>query len=444
MKYYLAIDIGASSGRHIVAHIEGNRLVTEEIYRFPNGAKEEGGRLYWDVDSIFDHIIKGLQRAGELNKIPSYIGIDTWAVDYALIGKDGKRLYPVFCYRDERGAKASVKVHEKLPFEALYKKTGIQYLSFNTIYQLYDDKLNGRLDKAYRMLMLPDYFNYLLTGKIKQEYTNATSTGLVNATTHDWDEDILNALGINKSLLSVIEKPSTIVGRFTDEIAKKVGYRSVIALPATHDTASAVEALDIENGVPYISSGTWSLLGVKVDRAITDEKSMKSNWSNEGGPDYFRYQKNIMGLWLVQRLREELCPEKSFAAIADEAEKSGYNFVIDVNDQMFFAPKSMKKAFDDACPDNEKLKENADYFKAAYLGLAHCYKRTLDELYDNTGIRAEKLYIAGGGAKNEFLNKLTADVCGVKVISLPIEATAIGNLKRLLTADGVDVTKLII
>lgn len=444
MKYYLAIDIGASSGRHIVAHVENGRLVTEEIYRFPNGAKEVDGRLYWDVDGIFDNILKGLERAGELNKIPAYIGIDTWAVDYALIGEDGKRLYPVFCYRDARGERAAAKVHRKIPFNSLYEKTGIQYQPFNTVYQLYDDKTEGRLKKAYKMLMLPDYFNYLLTGVIKQEYTNATSTGLVNATKNDWDEDILKTLGIDKSIFSKPTMPGCVVGGLKDEIAKKVGYKSIIALPATHDTASAVDALDIGEGVPYLSSGTWSLLGVKIKKALTDEKSAATNWSNEGGPAYFRYQKNIMGLWLVQRLRSELCPEKSFDEIVKEVEKCPYNRVIDVNDKIFFSPPSMKKAFDDATKGGgERPISEADYFKAAYLGLAHCYKRTLDELYDNTGIRAEKLYIAGGGAKNDYLNGLTAEVCGVEVIALPVEATAIGNLKRIISADGVDVSALV-
>ena len=268
MNYYLAIDIGASSGRHILAHLQDGKMVTEEIYRFSNGPQILPGtpgalgsqgnkRLMWDTERLFKEILNGLKRAKELNKIPVSVGVDTWGVDYVLLDESDTPLEGVYCYRDGRTKSAVPSAHRRIPFAELYAKTGIQYQSFNTVYQLYDDKRDGRLQKAKTFLMLPDYFHYLLTGVKRQEYTNATTTGMVNALTHAWDEEILDALGYDKKLFGALSQPGTAVGEFTDEVAAFVGYRAKVVLPATHDTASAVLAAPLEGQTPYISSGTW-------------------------------------------------------------------------------------------------------------------------------------------------------------------------------------------
>ena len=434
MKYALAIDIGASSGRHIIGYKKNNEIVYEEIYRFPNGVKNVNGHLVWDVNALFKEILTGLKKAKTLNKKPDVIGIDTWAVDYALLDENDKLIDCVYAYRDKRTEKSIPEVHKILPHEELYKLCGIQFQPFNTIYQLYEDKMSGRLSKAKSFLMLPDYLHFLLTGNKKQEYTNATSTSMVNADTKTWDKDILSKLGLNKGLFKELSNPGTVVGTFKEDIKEYLGYDAKVVLPATHDTASAVEALDIKDE-PYISSGTWSLLGIKVKDAIRDEKSHKGNWSNEGGPGYYRYQKNIMGMWLVQSLRNELCPEKDFVEIAELARNSNFNGIVNANDQAFLAPKSMKEAFDSHL--NKVIKrdlELGDYFRSAYLSLAYLYKESLLELENNTGKVFHNLYIVGGGAKNTFLNELTEQLCQIKVTAIPIEATAIGNLKVLLNS----------
>ena len=430
MKYALAIDIGASSGRHIIGYKQNGQIIVEEIYRFPNGVKNDNGHLIWDIDALFNEIINGLKKAKEINKIPEVIGIDTWAVDYALLDNKDQLIGNIYAYRDHRTEKSIPIVHSLISHQELYSATGIQYQPFNTIYQLYEDKMSLRLNEAHTFLMLPDYLNFLLTGRKKQEYTNATSTSLVNSMKQTWDSYILSRLDLPKSLFSELSKPGTFVGYFKDEISNLVGYKARVILPATHDTASAVEALDIPNYIPYISSGTWSLLGVKVDRSKNDEESRRGNWSNEGGPNYFRYQKNIMGMWLIQSLKKELCPDLDFLTITDMAKESSCDLLINANDPSLLAPKSMKQAFDKLL--NNPTLEIRDYFRIAYRSLAYSYKQALEELSKNTNRSFNELYIVGGGAKNTFLNTLTEEICHIKVIALPIEATALGNLKILL------------
>ncbi len=428
MRKYLAIDIGASSGRHIAGWLENGDIKTEEIYRFKNGVESKEGKLVWNVELLFKEIINGLKVAKEKDCIPVSIGVDTWAVDYALLDKDNKLIGDVFSYRDSRTKQAADDVHRIISFKKLYERTGIQFQPFNTVYQLYADKLSGKTERAESMLMIPDYLNFLLTGVKKQEYTNATSTGLVNAQTHCWDCEILDLLGFNRKLFKELSPPQTVVGRLKKEIAEEIGYNAEVVLPATHDTASAVEGIPMTENCPYISSGTWSLLGIKVPQAITDEKSRIANYSNEGGIGYYRYQKNIMGMWVVNRLRDELCPDKPFPEIVKEAQESNFNEYAGVNDSAFLSPESMKAAF---CNALKSEPGNAgDYFRCAYLSLAHSYKTALDGLSANTGIKSDKLYIVGGGAKNGFLNRLTEEICKVKVMALPIEASAIGNIKQ--------------
>ncbi len=427
MENFLAIDIGASSGRHIVGRRgENGEITTDEVFRFANGVTDNGESLVWDVARLFENVKLGIRAAVQKYGTIESLAIDTWGVDYVLLGGDGE-IAPCYSYRDGRTVSAVRAVHDAVPFETLYKRTGIQFQPFNTVYQLYDDLVKGRLDDATDFLMLPEYLAYLLTGVKKKEYTNATTTGLVNCSTGKFDAGIIRSLGLPARLFGELERPRTRVGALKPQIAAEVGASMDVVLCATHDTASAVEAIPVGKGVPYISSGTWSLLGIKTEKPINDPASRAANYSNEGGVGYNRYQKNIMGMWVVNRLRDELCPETPFGDIVKAARSSGFDCVVDIDDPIFLAPESMKRAFDYTV--KKKPRSSADYFKCACNSLAHNYKKALEELRKNTGTDFSELHIVGGGAKNEYLNRLTESVCGVKVVALPIEASAVGNLK---------------
>ena len=422
MERYLAIDIGASSGRHIVGWREDGGLKTKEVYRFPNGVQEQDGHLVWDVVALLAHVNTGIAAAkAEFPEIVS-LSIDTWGVDYVLL-RGNEEIRPVYAYRDSRTETVIPKVHEILPFAELYTKTGCQFQAFNSIYQLYADKLAGRLDGVTDFLMLPEYLLWKLCGVKAKEYTNATTTGMVSAETGEFDPEIVSALGL-PPIFPKLQAPGTVLGEYE-------GIKCLLC--ATHDTASAVEGIPMEGNHPYISSGTWSLLGVKTPCPITDDASRAANSSNEGGVGYNRYQKNIMGMWLVNRLKDELCPETPFSEIVRMAAESRFAETVNANAPEFLAPDSMKAAFDAAL--SAKPQSVGDYFRCAYHSLAQSYTEALAELESNTGHTYKKLYIVGGGAKNDFLNRLTAQATGKQVVALPIEATALGNLKIQMEAD---------
>ena len=417
MKYALAIDIGASSGRHIVGWLEDGTIQTKEVYRFPNGVTEQGGHLIWDIDALLGYVKAGIAEAKKAFSNITSLSIDTWGVDYVLLRGD-EEVRPVYAYRDSRTEAVISEVHEKMPFSELYRHTGCQFQPFNSIYQLYADQAAGRLEGVTDLLMIPEYLMYKLCGIKAREFTNATTMGMVNAQTGEFDETILEKLGYPRHLFPKLSQPGTVIGE----------YKGIqIVLCATHDTGSAVEGISMDGNHPYISSGTWSLLGVKTPKPITDEGSRKANYSNEGGVGYNRYQKNIMGMWLVNELRRDLCPDVSFPEIVKAAEESDCELLVDANAPEFLAPKSMKEAFDKAT--DGKLDTIGDYFRCAYRSLAESYRLALSELEHNTETTYEKLYIVGGAAKNAFLNRLTEEATGKKVIAMPIEATALGNLK---------------
>ena len=417
MKVYLAIDIGASSGRHIVGWREDGELKTREVYRFPNGVAERDGHLTWDIAALEGHVKAGIDEALKLYPGIESLSIDTWGVDYVLMNKD-QPILPCYAYRDGRTETVIPQVHEKIAFSELYRRTGIQYQPFNTIYQLYADKLAGRLDQACGFLMIPEYLMYTLCGVKSHEYTNATTGGMVNAETGAYDDGIIAALDLPKAFFKPLQQPGTVIGQ----------YKGIkVVLCATHDTGSAVEGIPMEGDELYISSGTWSLLGVKTPKPLTDEASRAANYSNEGGVGYNRYQKNLMGMWLANRLRAELCPDKPWNEITAEAEEKHFDHFVDVNDPIFLAPESMKAAFDQKLPHPPKCAMG--YFRCAYRSLAQGYKQAIDEIERNTDKTYDKLYIVGGGAKNQYLNRLTEEATGKRVVALPIEATALGNLK---------------
>ena len=422
MKYYLAIDIGASSGRHIVGWMEDGEIQTKEVYRFPNGVQMLDGHLTWNVDRLLSHVKQGIAEAKAAFGAIESLSVDTWGVDYVLLRGD-ESVSPCYAYRDSRTGAVIPQVHEILPFSRLYRRTGIQFQPFNTIYQLYADRLAGRLEGVTDFLMIPEYLMYRLTGVKSHEYTNATTTGMVSAETGQYDEEIIRALNLPGHLFRPLQQPGTVIGEYE-------GIRVILC--ATHDTGSAVEG--IPGDQPYISSGTWSLLGVKTEKPITDAASELANWSNEGGVGYNRYQKNIMGMWLVNRLRDELCPDKPFGEIVAEAEKSSFEETVDANAQAFLAPESMKAAFDAALSMTPQ--SVGDYFRCAYRSLALSYLNAIGELQHNTKQHYDSIRIVGGGAKNTFLNRLTEQATGKNVIALPIEATAIGNLKLQMEEQG--------
>lgn len=427
----MAIDIGASSGRHIVGEAEDGRIKLREVYRFSNGAGESGGGLVWGAERLFKEVLNGLKAAGQAGLAPDFVGIDTWAVDYALL-RDGELLGDIACYRDLRTVPVTDKVHALIPFEKLYERTGIQFQPFNTIYQLMCDKESGKLARADGFLMLPDHLNFRLTGVAKQEYTNATSTGMVNARTHDWDEEIISALGYDRRLFKPLAQPGESVGRFTAQVRDFVGYDAEVVLPATHDTASAVLAAPIKFGSAYISSGTWSLLGAEQERAHTDKGSMAANYSNEGSINFtFRYQKNITGLWMLQSVRKE-AGEPTFAQMERWA-RGAKGTVIDVNDKRFLSPENMCR---EICAAAGKVMHMPELLRTVYDSLAACYAAAIKELEAGTGQTFESIHIIGGGSRDRLLNELTARAIGKKVTAGPVEATATGNIIMQMIASG--------
>jgi len=417
MKKALAIDIGASSGRHIVGWPENGEIRTKEVYRFPNGVKEENGHLVWDMEALTAAVKAGIAEAKKAFPEIEKLSIDTWGVDYVLLQGDCE-VQPVYAYRDHRTEAVIPSVHERMPFPELYRHTGCQFQPFNTVYQLCADKEASRLEGVTDFLMIPEYLMWKLCGTKAKEFTNATTTGMIDAETLEFDREIISRLGLPEDLFPKLRQPGECIGEYE-------GIR--VLLCATHDTGSAVEGIPMEEESLYLSSGTWSLLGVKTPKPLTDDGSQQANYSNEGGVGYNRYQKNIMGMWLVNELRRELCPNVDFGQLVSEAEQSAFEKTVNADDAAFLSPKSMKKAFDEAlgCPGMER----GDYFRCAYLSLAQSYRKAIEELEANTGKHYDKLYIVGGGAKNAFLNRLTEEATGKQVIALPIEATAIGNLR---------------
>lgn len=443
-QYYLAVDIGASSGRHILAHMEDGKMVLEEIHRFPNSMKERNGKKIWDVEQLFEEILTGMKKCKKLGKIPQSVGIDTWAVDFVLLDKDGNRLGDAVGYRDKRTEGMDDKVYEILSEKELYARTGIQKQIFNTVYQLMAVKNENEnlLTQADRLLMIPDYFHYLLTGKAVTEYTNATTTQLVNPVTKDWDKDLIRTLGYPVNLFTQIVKPGTDIGPVKEVIAEKIGYNCHVVLPATHDTGSAVMAVPIVTDVSeslYISSGTWSLMGTEQMFANCGEESRIHNLTSEGGYDYrFRYLKNIMGLWMIQSVKKEIAQEMSFDQICKQAANCQIVSVVDCNDERFLAPENMTKEVQDACRESgQQVPETiAEVAAVIYNSLAKCYARVKKEMEEITGVHYNAIHIVGGGANADYLNRLVAKETGVPVYAGPSEATAIGNLSAQMITAG--------
>lgn len=433
-QYYLAIDIGASSGRHILAHMVQGRMVLEEIYRFPNGMVEQDGELIWEIDKLFEEIKTGMKKCLEINKIPTSVGIDTWAVDFVLLDENDARLGNATAYRDGRTKGMDEAVYQHISEEELYAITGIQKQMFNTVYQLMalKERQPEQLNRAKKLLLIPDYFHYLLTGKAVTEYTNATTTQLVRPDTKNWDMELIKKLGFPEKIFQPILIPGSELGHLSKEMQQEIGYDCQVILPATHDTGSAVVAVPSnQKDMLYISSGTWSLMGTELMNADCSMKSRELNLTNEGGYDYrFRYLKNIMGLWMIQSVKKEIGSAYSFGEICAMASKSKIKSIVDCNDKRFLAPENMTEEVMCACRESgQQVPQNiAEVAAVIYNSLARCYTKTLDEIEQITGRTYEKIHIVGGGSSADYLNKLTATATGRIVYAGPSEATASGNI----------------
>ena len=442
--YYLAVDIGASSGRHMLATYNDGKMTLEEVYRFENGMDDDNGKKTWDTDRLFKEIISGMIQCKKIGKVPVSMSIDTWAVDYVLLDDKDRRIGDAYGYRDSRTDNIENEVYKIISEESLYKRTGIQKQKFNTIYQLMADKIKEpeRLKNAKTFLMLPDYFQFLLTGLKASEYTNATSTQLVDPHTKQWDYELIDMLKLPRDIFGGLKAPGTVLGTLSKDIQSRVGFDTKVVMCASHDTASAVMAVpEISDNVLYISSGTWSLMGTELKMADCDDNSRKYNFTNEGGYDYrFRYLKNIMGLWIIQSVRHELNDKYTFAELCEEAEKADYiTSVIDVNDEYFLAPENMTEAIKSYCRNNNMSVPDTvgEVAAVVYKSLAGSYADTVSQIEENTDTVYEAIYVIGGGANAAYLNRLTAISTGKKVIAGPVEATAIGNAMAQMITDGI-------
>ena len=434
-KYYLAVDIGASSGRHILGHLENGKIELEEIYRFENGMDHKDGKLLWNLDRLFGEIVTGMRKCKELGKIPVSMAIDTWAVDYVLLDAQDRILGETYGYRDHRTDGMDAETAKILQETELYAKTGIQKQIFNTIYQLMAEKQKEPelLQRAETLLMLPDYFGFRLTGNKLSEYTNGSTTQLVNPTTFQWDTDLIRKLGYPEDIFLPLQMPGTKVGQLLPEIQKEVGFNLEVVLCGSHDTASAVMAVPQTSGDGiYISSGTWSLMGIESLKPIINGNAAAANFTNEGGYDRrFRFLKNIMGLWMIQSVRHEYNDAYSFAQLCEMAEDSrDFPSRVDVNDPSFLSPDSMVEAIKKYCQKTgQQVPESVGEFASVvYRSLAQSYGETVSSLEKIAGRTYDSIHIIGGGSNAAYLNQLTADATGKTVYAGPGEATAIGNL----------------
>ena len=443
MTYYLAIDIGASSGRHILGWLENGQLRTEEVYRFANGIIKQGDSLLWDAETLVREVITGIKACGEAGKIPKSIAIDTWGVDYVLLDEQLRELPPVYAYRDARTAAMPARVEQLISPQDLYVRTGIARQAFNSIYQLMCDKESGRLAQAAHCLMMPDYLAWRLTGLLTNEYTNATTTGLVNAATRDWDTELLQLLGLPAHIFQPLGRCSDVIGTFTQEIQGKTGFDAQVIFAPTHDTASAVAACDIDEsstdagsadaGSIYISSGTWSLIGIESPVPILSEAAWLANFTNEGGAGgTYRVLKNLMGMWLLQGVRRDIGGSKTPDDLMHMAMESGFVELFDVNSPLLTAPENMTNA---VCALLGRQLPVGDVLNAIYHSLAQAYAQAAEEIEAITGRTFGGIHIVGGGGRDAYLGQLTAQYTGKQVTIGRKEATAAGNLLSQVMAD---------
>lgn len=439
-RHCVAVDLGASSGRVMLASYQPGQqtLALREIHRFTNSLKKVDGFDCWDIDSLEAEIRCGLVKVCEQGILIDSIGIDTWGVDYVLLDKQGQRVGLPVSYRDSRTQGLMRHAEEQMGRAEIYRRSGIQFLPFNTLYQLRAlvEQQPELVSQAAHALLIPDYFSFRLTGQMNWEYTNATTTQLVNINSDNWDEELLNWTGAPREWFGTPTHPGNVIGHW---ICPQGNHIPVVAV-ASHDTASAVIASPLASkNAAYLSSGTWSLMGFESKTPCTSDEALKANITNEGGAEgRYRVLKNIMGLWLLQRVLKEQNVSDLPALIARTAALPACRFVIDCNDDRFINPDNMSAEIQAACresgqpvPDND-----AELARCIFDSLALLYARVLNELAALRGQSFSQLHIVGGGCQNELLNQLCADACGITVVAGPIEASTLGNIGiQLMTLD---------
>ena len=439
MKEYnfLAFDLGATSGRAVLGTVSGVKFETREIHRFSNPLVELHGRFYWNIYSLYASLLESLSICAKQNISLDSIGIDTWGVDFGYIAEDGSLLGLPRSYRDPVTEGAPEDFCSKMPKDEVYKKTGLQIMPINSLYQMYRaDEASSVFQKiANKILFIPDLLAYMLTGNSVCEYTIASTSQLLNATTKSFDESLLEAVGVSSSQMAPLIMPGTLIGKLSPAIAKKTGIGEVpVIAVAGHDTACAIAAVPSETPhFAYMSSGTWSLMGIEVEKSIINEDSYKNNFTNEGGIEgTIRFLKNITGLWILERCRHEWLKfgwDYSYQEIETMARASKFNSLINPDDPCFANPANMLQEIADYCgrTNQSKPESDADYARCVFVSLANRYREVLEMLKSMSPFKVDQLYIIGGGSQNSLLNQLTADAIGLPVIAGPSEATAIGN-----------------
>lgn len=443
-KPYLAFDLGAESGRAILAHLHSGILTTQEVHRFKNEPVEYGGSLHWDVPRLWWEMRKALSQLENVEL--ASIGVDAWGVDYALLGERGELLQNPYHYRDSRTAGMMQEVFRRVPKEEIYRDTGIQFMPINTLYQLYAAKQQTPtiLQCAQKLLTIPDLFHHWLTGKAVCEFTNATTTQLVNPITRTWAKNLIEQLDLPSHLLAEIVEPGTMIGFLDPKIAKNTSLANTpVIAPAAHDTGSAVAATSAREDTAFVSSGTWSLVGVEVDRPILSPEAMRLNFTNEGGVQgTTRLLKNVMGLWMLQQCRQAWtaqgqCYEQS-ELLEMAAQETPFACLVNPDHESFLHPPNMLSAIDAFCARTQQRAPQSPgaYVRAILESLALKYRLVVRNLEQLTGTRLERIRVIGGGSMNRLLNQFTADATGKQVLAGPSEATALGNVAVQILATG--------
>lgn len=449
--FHLAIDLGATSGRVILGEFNGSKVEMRELSRFKYPMLPINGHLYWNLPYIYWEILEGLKKCGNVlresgcdNAKLSSIGIDTWGVDVAYFHKDGSLSSLPYCYRDAHTENAIEKFCGKMPRDMIYKKTGIQFMNFNTLFQLFTIKENSPevIEAAHRILFIPDALSFMLTGNAVTEYTIASTSQILNPKSGDLDEDILKTLGIPREKFGPIVYPGDVIGKLSSQVMDFTGLGDVpVIAVAGHDTASAVIGVPSpDKDFAYLSCGTWSLLGIETPEAIINDKSREYNFTNEGGIDgTTRFLKNICGLWLFEKCREEFKDVPSdIGELSLLCTASNCNSIINPDDPSFSHPESMTRAIEEFCKKTQQQipEVPADFIRVVYRSLAKRYKTVIEWLKQLSPIEIKRLHVIGGGSQNQYMMQLTADETGLPVIAGPAESTALGNLLVQLKATG--------
>ncbi len=446
MKRVLAFDLGASSGRGIIATLKDGKITLKEIIRFENVGVSVNGTLYWDIIYLFEQIKRGIVKANLDGGFDS-IGIDTWGVDFGLVDENGDLLSNPVNYRDARTDGIPEEVFKEISKDSLYERTGIQIINFNTLFQMYylAKYRKKSLDMADKMLFIPDLLNYFLTGEKKVEYTVASTSQMINPYSREWDKELLKELGISDNVLCDIVMPGSIIGSLSEDVKNELSVddAQVVAV-GSHDTASAVVSVpSTEDDFVYISCGTWSLFGTELDEPLICSEGLKSSYTNEGGCEgKIRFLTNIMGLWIINESRRQWIKEGKelrFSEILEESEKAEeFRFFIDPDDADFGKPCNMPEMIKNYCKRTGQSVPDSigEVARCIYESLALKYRYAFLNLMKITGKKYNSIYVVGGGANASNLCQMTANACGVNVYAGPTEATALGNIAVQFIANG--------